>query len=93
VDAIVSQPRWSAFAQLMVRGEALDAEPAFGPTGGLYWNDGYAVTNLGGTWRITPWLSTEARVLNLFDTDYEEVFGYPSPGRTAYLGVRVAASR
>ena len=39
---IVSDSRWSAFAQLMVRGETLDAEPAFGPTGGLYSNDGYA---------------------------------------------------
>ena len=34
-----------------------------------------------------------ARVLNLFDRDYEEVLGYPAPGRTAFAGVRVAARR
>lgn len=33
------------------------------------------------------------RVLNLFNRDCEEVFGYPSPGRTAFAGVRIAASR
>jgi outer membrane cobalamin receptor len=93
IDAIVSDTRWSAFAQLLMRGETLDAEPAFGPTGGLYWNDGYAITNLGGEWQAMPWLSVHARVLNLFDTSYEEILGYPSPGRTAYAGIRVAASR
>ena len=93
LDLIVSQPRWSAFAQLLVRGETLDAEPAFGPSGGLYSNDGYALTNVGATWRVVPWVSVQGRVLNLFDTAYEEILGYPSPGRTAYLGVRIAASR
>ena len=28
------------------------------------------------------------RALNLFDRQYEEVLGYPAPGRTAYVGVR-----
>jgi len=32
-------------------------------------------------------------VLNLFDRAYEEVLGYPAPRRTAYVGVRLAASR
>jgi vitamin B12 transporter len=93
LDLIVSESRWSAFAQLMVRGETLDAEPAFGPTGGLYMNDGYALANLGASWRVAPWVSLHGRILNLFDTAYEEILGYPSPGRTAYVGVRVTASR
>ena len=33
----------SAFAELQMRGETLDAEPAFGPSGGLYTNEGYTV--------------------------------------------------
>ena len=89
----VRTSRWSAFAQVLVRGETLDAEPAFGPTGGLYSNDGYAVTNLGGTWRRDAVGVRAGRVLNLFEREYEEVLGYPSPGRTAYVGVRVAAGR
>jgi len=34
-----------------------------------------------------------ARMLNLFDRGYEEVLGYPAPGRTAYVGARVAVGR
>jgi outer membrane cobalamin receptor len=93
LDLIVSQARWSAFAQLMLRGETLDAEPAFGPTGGLYTNDGYALTNLGASWQAAPWMSVQGRILNAFDTAYEEILGYPSPGRTAYVGVRVTTRR
>ncbi len=93
LDAIVTLPRWSAFAQLMVRGQTLDAEPAFGPSGGLYDNDGYAVANVGASWQALRWVSVQGRILNLFDTSYEEILGYPSPGRTAVVGVRIAARR
>ena len=34
-----------------------------------------------------------SRALNLFDRQYEEVLGYPAPGRTGYVGVRVAVGR
>jgi outer membrane cobalamin receptor len=34
-----------------------------------------------------------ARALNLFDRAYEEVLGFPAPGRTLFAGVRVAAGR
>jgi vitamin B12 transporter len=33
------------------------------------------------------------RVTNLFDQSYEEVFGYPAPGRAGMIGIRVAGSR
>ena len=36
IDASFTRDRVSAFAELQMRGETLDAEPAFGPTGGLY---------------------------------------------------------
>jgi outer membrane cobalamin receptor len=93
LDATWSRTRLTAFAQLLWRGETLDAEPAFGPGGGLYDNPGYAVANLGGSFRITRGITAQARVMNLFNRQYEEVLGYPAPGRTLYAGVRVAASR
>ena len=83
----------SAFAELQIRGETLDAEPAFGPSGGLYTNDGFTVFNLGGSWRPIKPLEIFVRALNLFDRQYEEVLGYPAPGRTGYVGVRVAVGR
>ena len=93
LDASWSRPHASAFAQLQIRGEALDAEPAFGPSGGLYTNPGHSVVNIGGAWRPVKAVELFARTLNLFDRDYEEVLGYPAPGRTAYVGARFAVGR
>ena len=93
VDATMTQGLFSGFVQLQLRGETLDAEPAFGPTGGLYTNPGYAVFNLGGSWRIVRRVEIFARAMNLFDRHYEEVFGYPAPGRTGCVGARVAVGR
>jgi outer membrane cobalamin receptor len=80
----------SAFLQVLVRGKTLDAEPSFGPNGGLYANPGRAVANIGGSWRAVRSIDMFARVQNLFDRAYEDVLGYPAPGRTAYAGVRVS---
>jgi outer membrane cobalamin receptor len=88
-----TQPRWSAFGSIDARGKTLDAEPAFGPSGGLYENPGRGLVDLGGSIRLVRGIHVYARVLNLFDREYEEVFGFPSPGRTAFVGVRVAARR
>ncbi|MEO7156895.1 MAG: TonB-dependent receptor, partial [Vicinamibacterales bacterium] len=93
VDASWTHHRVAAFAQIQMRGAALDAEPAFGPTGGLYNNPGFAVVNIGGSWRPVKPVEIFARALNLFDRGYEEVLGYPAPGRTAYVGARFAVGR
>jgi outer membrane cobalamin receptor len=93
VDAMWTTTRGSAFAQVFVRGETLDAEPAFGPTGGLYENPGYAVANLGASFDLARGVVLQGRMMNLFDARYEEVLGYPAPGRTFYVGVRLAAGR
>jgi outer membrane receptor protein involved in Fe transport len=105
-DALIRRPRhsgsmdtsWtgahvSAFMQIQMRGAALDIEPAFGATGGLFMNPGHTVVNLGGSWRPFKAVELYARALNLFDRDYEEVLGYPAPGRTAYVGARFAVGR
>jgi outer membrane cobalamin receptor len=93
LDAIWTRGAMGAFAQVLIRGEALDAEPAFGPTGGLFVNGGRTVANIGGSWRPARTVEVFARVLNLFDRQYEEAFGYPSPGRTAFVGARLAVGR
>jgi outer membrane cobalamin receptor len=93
IDASWTRDRASAFAQIQMRGDTLDAEPAFGPTGGLYANPGHAVVNAGGAWRPVKAVEIFARALNLFDRSYEEVLGYPAPRRTAYVGARFAVGR
>jgi vitamin B12 transporter len=93
IDATWTRDRASAFAQVQMRGETLDAEPAFGPTGGLYDNPGHTVVNIGGGWRPVKAVEIFARALNLFARDYEEVLGYPAPRRTAFVGARLAVGR
>jgi vitamin B12 transporter len=93
IDASFTRDRIGAFAQLQVRGETLDIEPAFGATGGLYINDGHAIVNAGGSWRPVKAVELFARALNLFNREYEEVLGYPAPGRTAYVGARFVVGR
>ena len=83
----------TAFLQLQARGDTLDADPSFGPAGGLFVNPGHTVVNAGAAWKPVKQLELFARLLNLFDEQYEEVLGYPAPGRTAYVGARVAVGR
>lgn len=51
---------------------------------------------LGATWSVVepgadrPGLSLELRAENLLDERYEEVLGFPAPGRGAYVGGRVS---
>jgi outer membrane receptor protein involved in Fe transport len=85
--------RGTVFTAIDVRGETLDAEPAFGAGGGLFPNEGRTVVDVGGTLRLTRHLHFFGRVTNLFDRAYEEVLGYPMPGRMLFAGVRVAARR
>ena len=67
------------FASLAARGTTLDAEPAFGPSGGLFENPGRTVVDTGGSFRVVRGVEVFARVLNLFDKAYEEVLGFPAP--------------
>lgn len=93
IDAAWTGPRGSAFLQLHVRGRTLDAEPSFGPAGGLFANPGHTVVTIGGAWKPARAIEVFARVANLFDRGYEDVLGYPAPGRTAYAGARLALGR
>lgn len=50
----------------------------------------YVRVDLGVQWSATPWLSPYARVENLADRAYEEVAGYPAPGRTFVGGAALS---
>ena len=49
----------------------------------------YVLGSLKVGWRLTPAIEAYARVENLFDADYEDVFGYNTAGRTFYAGIRL----
>lgn len=50
--------------------------------------DDYTLVNLNAEARLVPGLTAFGRIENLLDEDYEQVFSYVSPGRTAILGLR-----
>ena len=43
----------------------------------------------GSRYRFTPQLAVIARIENALDEDYEDVYGFNTPGAGAYLGVRL----
>ena len=53
-----------------------------------YW---LASARLG--WRINDKVELFSRLSNAFDSDYEDVVGYRTQGRSAYAGLRVTGSR
>lgn len=83
-------PEDRASASILVRtnGRALDdafTDPSFVPVR-VRLGD-YTLVNLNARAKLTDALSAFARVENLLDTRYEQVFSFVSPGRTAAVGV------
>ena len=92
-DVSIARGPVTAFASLDARGRTLDIDPSFGLFGGLYENTGFATASAGASVRVHRLVSVFARVTNLADRAYEEILGFPAPGRQLFGGVRVAAGR
>jgi outer membrane cobalamin receptor len=86
-----SSGRGTAFVSVNGRGKVADLEPNFAAK--IFTNPGYAVVALGGSVRLTREFELFGRVDNLFNRAFEEVLGFPAFGRSASVGVRIAASR
>lgn len=83
-------PGDTASATLVVRhnGAALDdafTDPSFVPVRVTL--DDYTLVNLNARVKLTPGISGFARIENLLDQDYEQVFSFVAPGRSALVGV------
>jgi outer membrane cobalamin receptor len=93
IDAGLSRGRITGWIRGGGRGRVLAVEPSYGTFGGLFDASGYNVWNAGASWRVARQLEVFGRVENLFDREYEEVYGFPALGRGAMAGLRIAASR
>jgi outer membrane cobalamin receptor len=93
LDVVYARPKATAFARVGARSRTLDVEPTYGTYGGLFTNPGFAVVDAGASWRVAGGLEVFGRVANLLDRAYEETYGFPAPGRSLAIGVRVASSR
>ena len=51
--------------------------------------DDFEVLDISARYRITDNFSIYARLENAFDEDYEEITGFYSPDRAAYLGFKL----
>ena len=51
--------------------------------------DAYTLLRAHVSFALTDNLEVAVRLENLLDEDYEDVFGYQTPGRAAYLQVRL----
>jgi vitamin B12 transporter len=55
--------------------------------------DDYVLGSVRLGWNLTRDIQAFARVENLFDADYEDVFGYNTAGRTVHAGLRLRLGR
>lgn len=81
------EDRARIFGEAVFNGEMEDVAfvPSLPPRVTL---DAYTVVNIGGSFKFNETLEGFARVENLFDERYEEVFGYNTQGRTAFVGLK-----
>jgi vitamin B12 transporter len=49
----------------------------------------YSVARIYGAWQVSPTMALKARIENLLDEKYEEVNGYPQPGRGVFISIEV----
>lgn len=56
-------------------------------SGGL--REGFVTANLNAAWALTGAVTLTARIENLADEHYQQVFGYGEPGRSGYVGIRL----
>lgn len=51
---------------------------------------GYSVVNLAGSYDVNQYLKAFLRIDNLFDKEYQEVFGFGTSGVSAFGGIRLS---
>jgi vitamin B12 transporter len=73
---------WLMGAELRYSGERQDTNPLTSTSVTL---PGYTLLNLTARYSANPHLSISARVDNLFNVDYSEVYGYNTLGRTLFV--------
>ena len=74
---------------LNYNGSMTDNEFIFATPDTLVTLDDYVLGAISTSYRLTDQIDLTARVENLFDEDYQDVFGFASPGIGLYAGVRI----
>jgi vitamin B12 transporter len=67
--------------------------PPFPEPSAIVTLDSYWLLGLTASWNLSRAVTVFVRGTNLLDEEYEEVYGYRTPGRAGYLGVRLQLGR
>lgn len=92
-DRLLRVPERAGSATLGWSGERLSAaltvraEGDQDDAGGV--REAFVTANLNGSYALTDQIALTARLENLADERYQQVFGYGEPGRSGYLGIRL----
>ena len=78
-----------ASIQFLHNGRRTDSEFIYATPETLVNLQPYTLTNIGVSYELQPRLVLSARADNLTDTDYQQVFGYNSMGRSLSIGVKL----
>ena len=52
--------------------------------------DAFTLVSMSGYYNVNELVTVTARLENLADEDYEQVYGFESPGVAGYLGLRLS---
>ena len=79
--------RARVFAEAVFNGKMIDSvfASALPPRVTL---GGYTVVNVGGSFKVNETVEVFGRIENLFDRDYQEIYGFNTPGLTAFAGLK-----
>jgi outer membrane cobalamin receptor len=91
--ATVTRHRFSANVTGYFRGTALDVEPNFGASAGLFKNLGYANLGINVNYNLARGFTLYGNLRNALNRRYEEAFGFPSPLLNFVSGVKWDFSR
>jgi vitamin B12 transporter len=80
---------WSKKLRTTVEAKFVNAREELNFGGPNFDIEDYAFVNFAAEYEINKCVSVFARINNLTDEQYSEVFGFPALGRTAYGGVKV----
>jgi len=78
----------NAGVQISYIGERYDKDFSYYPAQRVKLG-GYALVNLSGMYHISDMVELYGQINNLFNKYYEEIFGYATPGLSAYFGVKL----
>ncbi len=48
----------------------------------------YTLVNIAGEYQVNKWITVEGRVENLFNKEYQDVFGYQTQGINSHIGIK-----